>query len=481
MPADLRMQIAGAWSDSLTGERFEVRSPVTGQIIARIPQGSREDARLAIEAARSAQPAWAATPLRERVRSCQRIAETAARRRTELANWLTLEQGKPYHSEALPEAEAVSVWFHQAAENAMGLETPVIPVEPPTKRVLTIRQPRGVYAIITPWNYPLGIPCGYLSAALATGNTVVWVPAPTTSACAVKLMECLEEAGIPAGVVNLVTGPGPVVGDEIVAHPGTDAVAFTGSSATGFTIAARAAGKPLLLELGGNGPTVVLPDADLTRAAPAMATGCFRNAGQICSATGRILVHRSIHEELAERLVAAAREVSLGDPFDTRTTMGPMNNEKTATKVDEHLADARQRGARVLHGGGRAEGFPTRLYYLPTVIDDVSPESRLHLEETFGPVAALTVFDGDEEAFRYADASPLGLAGAVFTRDIARGLRYAERLRLGLVNINDHSAYWDRRVPFGGAPGKRSGIGRHGGRYTLMEMTELKTIVLDLG
>lgn len=481
LPFDLRMHVAGEWLESASGERDEIRSPATGEVIARLPRGAREDARRAVRAARASQQAWAATPVWERARMCRRVAEVAARRRDNLAYLLTLEQGKPYLSEAVHEAGAISIWFNMAAEHVMALETPVLPVEHPAKRVLTIRQPRGVYALITPWNYPYGIPSEHLGAALATGNTVVWVPAPTTSGCAVRLMECLVEAGIPPGVVNLVTGPGPVVGDEIVASPGTDAVAFTGSSATGFAVAARAAGKPLLLELGGNGPTIVLPDADLARAAPAIAAGCFRNAGQVCAATGRILAHSSIREELANLLVGVAREVSLGDPFDARTTMGPLNNESVAAKVDDHISDARQRGARVLIGGGRATGFPTRLYYQPTVVDRVSPQSKLHLEETFGPVAALVDFEDEEEACALSDASPLGLAGAVFTRDVARGLRLAERLRLGLVNINDQSGFWDRRVPTGAGPGKRSGFGRHGGRFTLMEMTDLKTIIIDVG
>jgi len=478
---DLAMYIGGRWISDRSADRAEVRSPVTGEVIATIPQGTRRDADNAIESARASQQRWAVTPLPERARVSRRIAEVARRRHAELTHLLTLEQGKPYHTEAIVEAGAVPIWFDMAAEYALTLETPVLPIENPAKRVFTIRQPRGVYAVVTPWNYPLGTPSQYLSAALVTGNAVVWVPAPSTSACAVKLMECLEEAEVPPGIVNLVTGPGPVVGDEIVAHPGTDAVAFTGSSATGRTIAARAAGKPLVLELGGNGPTLVFSDADLERAAPAIAWGCYRNAGQVCTATGRILVDERVREELADRLVDAAKKVRLGDPFDPLTTMGPLNNERTATKVDEHVADARQRGAHIRFGGRRAEGFPTDLYYLPTVVDGVPPESRLHLEETFGPVGALIPFHDEEEAFRLAAASGLGLAGAVFTRDIGRALRVAERLRLGTVIINDQSSYWDRRSPAGGASGTFSGIGRLGGKYTLLEMTDLKTIVIDVG
>lgn len=477
---DLRMFVGGKWVDSLSGERFHVMSPATGQIVGSIPHGTREDAREAIAAARAAQHLWARTPLPERARICRRIAEVVLERREGLAHLLTLEQGKPYHTEALSEVDSTALRFQRAGEHAMGLDSLTPPIENPAKRVIILRQPRGVYAVITPWNFPLSIPSEYLSAALVTGNVLVWVPAPTTSACAVRLVESFEEAGVPPGVVNLVTGPGPIVGDEIVAHPDTDAIAFTGSTATGVTIAARAAGKPLLLELGGNGPTVVFPDGDLTRAAPAIAANCFRNAGQVCSATGRILVHRSVQKELAQHLVDAAMRIRLGDPFDPQTTMGPLNNERTAHKVDQHLADARERGGNVLFGGGRVPGFPTDLYYLPTVVEDVPPDSRLHLEETFGPVAALIPFEDEEEALRYADASQLGLTGAIFTRDIAKGLRVADQLRIGVVVINDHSSYWDRRSPAGGASGKRSGIGRQGGKNTLAEMTDLKTIFIDV-
>lgn len=480
-PLEARMYIGGRWVESLSGQRYETRSPATGRVVATVPQGTREDAQEAIRAARASQWTWASTSLGERVRLCRRIAEVIRNRREELAWVIATEQGKPYHTEARMEAQQAAVWYEMAAEDAMMLETAVLPVANPAKRAFTIRQPRGVYAVVTPWNFPVGIPSQLIGPAFVTGNTVVWVPAPTTSACAAKLTECLEEAGVAAGVVNLVTGPGPVVGDEIVANPGTDAVAFVGSSATGQIVAQHGAGKPMLLELGGNGPTVVLADADLDLAVPRVAVGCTRNAGQVCNAVGRILVHRSLHDEFAGRLAQILRGVRLGDPFDEQTTMGPMHHEPTVAKVDEQLADACERGARILLGGSRAPGFPTRLFYLPTVVAGVSAESRLHLEETFGPVAALIPFDDEEQALQYADASPYGLSGAVFTRDVLRGIRLAERLRLGLVNINDNSYPADNRIPTGGASGKRSGIGRRRGAHSLIEMTDLKTIVLDIG
>jgi succinate-semialdehyde dehydrogenase/glutarate-semialdehyde dehydrogenase len=293
-------------------------------------------------------------------------------------------------------------------------------------------------------------------------------------------MECLEEAGVPPGVVNLVTGPGPVVGDEIVAHPGTDAVGFTGSPQTGKHIAQRAAGKALLLELGGNGPTIILDDADLELAGAAVASACFFNAGQVCSATERILVQRRAHDELAERLVAAAQAVRLGNPFDQTTTMGPLNNQPTIEKMNRHLTDGVDKGAIVLFGGERAEGLGSNLFYSPTVIDNITSDSLLNNEESFGPVAPLMTFDNYEEALSIAVNNNYGLISAVFTGNIKNAFYFAERVRTGIVNINDSSNYWESHIPFGGVSGTDSGIGRLGGKHTLMAMTDLRTICLDI-
>ncbi len=480
-PIPLAMYIGGRWTDGRSGQRTTVVSPVTGRPVAVVPWSVREDAREALAAAREARDTWGCTPLAERVRLCRRIADLIQQRAEPLAGWITLEQGKPLHTEALVEVQNAAAWFRLAADYAMALETPLIPVENPNKRAFTLLQPRGVYAIITPWNFPVGIPSQLISAALVMGNSFVWVPAPTTPTCSVKLMECLAEAPLPPGVANLVLGPGPVVGDEIAGHEATDAVAFVGSSATGRAVAARAAGKPQLLELGGNGPTVVLADADLDLAVPRILAGCTRNAGQVCSATGRILVHRSLQDPLAVRLSEAMTRIRVGDPFERETDMGPLHNERTARTVEEHLADAGARGARLVFGGQRLQGFPTPLYFLPAVVADVPVDSRLHLEETFGPVAALIPFDDEADVLRLARASPYGHTAAIFTRDVVRAFRLAERLRVGLVNINDNSFPGDPRLPRGGASGTISGLGRRGGKYTLLEMADLKTIVLDVG
>ncbi len=479
-PRQLRMFIDGKWVDSESGKVFEAISPATGQIIATLPEGTREDARRAISAANEAKGRIAELSAWERSALCDRIADELERRRDEVAHILTEDQGKPYWSEALGEVDAAIAGFREAGEQIKWLETSVIPVETKGKLVFTIRQPRGVYAVVTPWNFPINIPVEYLAAGIASGNAIVWVPAPTTSVCAVALMECMEAAGVPRGMVNLVTGPGPVVGDEIVASPGTDAVGFTGSSATGEKIAQRAAGKPLLLELGGNGPTVVLDDADLDLAVEKVASGCFFGAGQVCSSTERILVHERVHDAFVAKMMEAARRLHLGDPFDQATTLGPLNNEPTAQKMDRHVQDALARGAKLIHGGQRASGFPTALYYQPTVIDNVSEDSMVNNEETFGPIAPVLTFSAYDEALRIANHGPLGLTAAVFSEDFRKAMWFAERIATGIVNINENGNYWELHIPFGGGAGKRSGIGRLGGKQTLMEMTVLKSISVDI-
>lgn len=478
---NLTMYIDGEWVESESGSTFDAYNPATGDVIASLPEGTRADAQRAIAAANENKHKIADMSVWDRAALCRRIGDVLEKHKEALARALSSDQGKPYHKEALPEVEAAIHGYHNASEQIKWLETSVIPVKDPNKRVHTFRQPRGVYAVVTPWNFPINIPTEYLAPGLATGNAIVWVPAPTTSVCAVRLMECLEEAGVPDGVVNLVTGPGPVVGDEIVAHPGTDAVGFTGSAATGKQIAQRAAGKPLLLELGGNGPTIILDDANLEQAGIATAAGCFTNAGQVCSAAERILVHRRAHDELAERLVSAAESVRMGDPFNSDTTMGPLNNQPTAEKMDRHLADGIEKGAVVLFGGQRATKLGSDLFYQPTVIDNITGDSLLNREETFGPVAPLMTFDDYDEAIAIANDNDLGLVSSVFTRDIKKAYYFAERLQTGIVNVNEQSNYWESHIPFGGVAGTQSGIGRIGGKYAMEEMTDLRTICFDIG
>jgi len=478
---DYGMVIGGAWSESESGVRFEATSPATGESLGTVPEGTREDVQRAIAAANAARRDWAARSAFERASALERVAALVESRRDDLARALTLDQGKPLHSEAYGEVEELVVYWRMAAADATRLHGSMPPSVDGGKRILAYRVPLGVVGVITPWNWPYTMPAELIAPALAAGNAVVWTPASSTSVCAVKLAECIVDAELPPGVFSMVTGPGSVVGDEVAGNPGTHAVGFIGSVATGLHVATRAAGKTTLLELGGNGPMVVLDDADLEAAAEASIAASFLCAGQSCTAGELFLLHESVHDEFVERLRAiVGRSVKLGDPFSEETTMGPLNNDSTAEKMDRHVADAVERGAEVVAGGARAEGFPTDLYWQPTILSGVTEEMEVAREETFGPVVPVMRISSDDEALQIANASPYGLLTAVWTRDLARGLRFAEAVDAGWVNVNESTNYWESHLPFGGRSGKSSGVGRVGGSQVLEAFTEPKTVVLTL-
>jgi succinate-semialdehyde dehydrogenase/glutarate-semialdehyde dehydrogenase len=471
------MFLDGAWTTSLSGETFAAESPATGETIGEVPQGGRDDARLAIGAANRAAGGWAALTAFERAAALHRVADEIEKRREPLARTLTLDQGKPI-AEARDEVEELVQYWRNAAEDGKRLEGRLPNSVTPGKKVLLVRRPRGVIGVITPWNWPYTMPAELIAPALASGNAVVWTPASTTAIAGIALAECVAEADLPPGVFNLVTGRGSTVGDEIARNPGTHGVGFIGSTETGRKVAEAAAGKAAVLELGGNGPIVVLEDADLDLAAEATVSACFLCAGQSCTAGERLLVHRDVRNEFVARLARLVTERAvLGDPFDERTSMGPLNNDGVAQKMDEHVADAIERGAEVVSGGARAGGFPTALYWQATVLDNVPPEALVAQEETFGPIAPVVAIDSLEHAIELTNASPYGLLSAIFTRDLSMGLRFADAARTGWVNVNDSSNYWETHLPFGGRSGTASGIGRVGGTAPMESFTELQTVV----
>jgi acyl-CoA reductase-like NAD-dependent aldehyde dehydrogenase len=477
-----RMLVGGDGAPPDGGGVLEATSPSTGEPIGTVPEGTRADARRAIDAAGAAWPGWSRLSAFDRAAALRRVAGAIDARRDQLAHTLALDQGKPRRAEAFDEVEELIAYFDNAAADATRTEGLLPPSVDAAKRILVQRVPRGVVAVISPWNWPYTMPGELIAPALACGNTVVWVPAPTTSVCAVALAECFQAADLPPGTVNLVTGPGPVVGDEIAANPGTQAVGFIGSIATGHEVARRAAGKELLLEMGGNGPLVIMEDADLDRAVAATIEACFLNAGQSCTAGERILVHEAVKDDFLARLAAAiAAQVRLGDPFDDATTMGPVNNEPTAAKTERHVTDALERGATLVTGGKRAPQHGSDLFFEPTVLDGVTGDMAVAREETFGPVAPVTAIRDEQEAVDLVNGSEFGLLSAIFTADLGRGLRFAEAVRTGWVNVNQGTNYWESHLPFGGAAGSGSGVGRVGGRFPIERFTELKTIVLDLG
>ena len=473
---DYLLYLNGAWQPG-GGGTMPATNPATGENFASVAVADLDDVDRAVMAARAAFLSWASLSAFERATCCESVAATVRLRREELARALTEDQGKPLVAEAYSEVDELCEYFHMAAEDAKRLEGSIPPSTSASARVLVSRVPLGVVGVVSPWNWPYTMGAEVFAPALGAGNTVVWVPAPTTSACSGLLAEVIAEAGLPPGVFNFLPGPGAVVGDAVVSHPGVNAVGFVGSVATGRRVAERAAGKTQVLELGGNGPMVVLEDADLELAADATLEAAYLCAGQSCTAGERFLVHSSVRNEFVERVVAATAErVRLGDPLDSSTTMGPLNNEANASKFDLHVGAAREAGAIVRCGGSRAPGFPTRLFAEPTVLDGVTGEMMIARDETFGPVVPVIEISSDADALEITNSSPFGLTAAVFTEDLERGLAFAEAARAGWVNINASTNLWESHLPFGGRSGSASGRGRVGGRSLLEAFTEPKTV-----
>jgi acyl-CoA reductase-like NAD-dependent aldehyde dehydrogenase len=471
--------VGGQLQAAAAGRRYRVTSPATGADIADLAAAESEDVDRAVAAAQAAFEKYVSVTYFERARWCENVAAEIDARAEGLAHELTMEQGKPL-AESRGEVASAAAGFRLAAAEGRRLTGQTVPVADPNKRVLNFRRPTGVWAVITPWNFPFNIPVEYLGPALATGNAVVWKPAPSTSRIAARLAECITAAGVPGGLVNLVTGPSLDMARHLSSHPGLIGVCFTGSSAVGKQIAQLAAGKKLLLELGGNGPVIVLNDADLERTVQAVAAAAFANAGQSCAAAGRILAEPGVHGALVAGLADAANAIRVGSPLSDDVDMGPVHNEATAQKMEQHIEDALGRNGNVVAGGARLPGMPSHLFFAPTVIEALPGEALVLREETFGPIAPVLAADGDAALLAAAASSRLGLSSAIFTRDIPRALRLAERLNVGQVVINDTSNYWELHMPFGGWPGTDSGIGRLGGRHTLEALTEIRSVSIDV-
>ncbi len=476
----LRNFVGGDWVESTSQTLRSVVSPVTGETLAEVPDASAEDVDAAVRAARAAQPVWAALSAWDRAKVCHAIADLIDARKEEMARELTLEQGKPFTAEAIPDIEETAENFRIAAEDVKRMETAIIPSQDVNKRILTFRKPNGVYAAITPWNFPTLIPVELIAPGIAAGNTIVIKPSEWTPIAMATFMQVMADAGLPDGVVNVVYGAGDV-GERLVTHEGIDCVGFVGSHVTAEKIVRAAGLKRTLIEASGNGPVIVCADADLARAAEGAVFGGFFCAGQVCCATERVLVDRRVHDDFLAEVVKAAAKWKLGDPYDDETLVGPMNNEPTAQKMDRHLEDALAKGATIVVGGGREEGRPTQLYYQPTIVDGVATDTLINRDETFGPIVPLITVADDDEALAVANDSHLGLQAAVYTSSLKRAFRYLDNLRVGNVVVNDSTDYWEAHEPFGGASGTRTGWGRIGGRYTMLDMTDLKTVVLDVG
>ena len=472
--------IGGDWAEATGEDVRQIVSPVTGETLAEVPDASEQDVARAAKAARDAQPKWAALSAWDRAKVCHAIADVIDERREDMARELTLEQGKPFAGEAIPDIEETADNFRIAAEDVKRMETSIIPSQDVNKRILTFRVPNGVYAAITPWNFPTLIPVELIAPGIAAGNTIVIKPSEWTPIAMATFMQAMADAGLPEGVVNVVYGGGEV-GERLIQDENVDCVGFIGSHTTAEKIVRAAGLKRSLIEASGNGPVIVCADADLEAAAKGAVYGGFFCAGQVCCATERVLVDAKVHDDFLSAVVKEAESWKLGDPYDEDTLVGPMNNEPTAQKMDAHLEDAVAKGAEVILGGSRDSDRPTSLYYQPTVVDRVGTDTLINRDETFGPIVPLISVEGDDQALEVANDSYLGLQAAVYTRSLKRAFRFLDNLRVGNVVVNDSTDYWEAHEPFGGAAGTRTGWGRIGGRYTMLDMTDLKTVVIDSG
>jgi betaine-aldehyde dehydrogenase len=476
-----QMVIGGRHVAAATGETFDVVSPVTGQVIARVPKGGAEDVDRAVTAAQAAfDGEWHAWSQTRRGQTLARFATVIRDHLEELAQLESRNMGKPITSARWEIGAVANVmeYYAGAANKIMG-ET--IPVSKPGVD-FTLREPIGVVGLIVPWNFPLMLASWKMGPALAAGNTAILKPASYTPLTALRVAELALEAGFPPGVLNVVTGPGGTAGQAIAAHHSIGKVAFTGETATGQEIMRAAAGnvKKISLELGGKSPNVVFADADLERFAAEAPYSVFDNCGQDCCARSRILVERSVHDRVVELLAAATLKVKVGDPADEATEVGTMVSFRQRATVLDYVRIGREEGARVVVGGGVPGGpaYSQGAFIQPTVLDQVTSRMRIAQEEVFGPVVVVIPFDTEEEAIRLANDIPYGLSGSIWTRDIGKALRAARAIQSGVLSINCNSSV-HTEAPFGGY--KMSGIGRENGMHAFEQYTQIKNVYVDLG
>lgn len=473
------MYIANKWYEG-DGNFKDVINPATGQVIGKIPMGDAKDVDRAVNAAKNAAAHLAKMTVFERAEMLVKIADMIVKRKEELAKLLTLEHGKPY-KEALDEVDGCILTFRESAEQIKWMDSRIINLREANKRCFVFDRPKGIFGVITPWNYPIGTASMYyLAPGLAAGCPIVWNPATSTAAIASAFMKCFEDAQLPEGYVSLVIGEGSVVGDALSVHPLIAGIGFTGSTKTGNIICSRAKAKHTQMELGGNGPSIVLRDADLELTAEKLMSGSFTNAGQICTSTERVAVDNSIADKLIEIILSKIDDYVLGDPFDANTTMGPMHSLETVNTVHAHIKDAVGKGANILAGGTRQKDSPTENYFLPTVIDNISLDSLINKEETFGPVLSLIRFENESEIPEIVSASPYRLFASIFTKDIDKALVMADQYNFGAIHINEASNAWDTMVPAGGGGGSASGHGRSGGKYSIKDFSETRVVLINL-
>ncbi len=476
-PNLLRTQayIAGRWVEADGSAVTPVRNPATGATLGTVPELGAAETRRAIEAAGAAFPGWAATPARERAALLRRWHGLMLEHQEDLATLMTAEQGKPL-AEARGEIAYGASFIEWFAEEGKRLYGEIIPPPQGDRRLVVLRQPVGVAAAITPWNFPAAMITRKAGPALAAGCTFVCKPAIQTPFSALALAELAARAGIPPGVFNIVTGnDAQAIGEQLTTHPLVRKMSFTGSTAVGKKLMAQCAGtvKKISLELGGNAPFIVFDDADVDAAVRGAMASKYRNSGQTCICANRLLVQGGIHDAFTRKLAEAVARLRVGDGLAGPTDQGPLIDERALAKVERHLADAVGKGARVVLGGKRHALGGT--FFEPTVVEGVTAQMLMAREETFGPVAPVFRFQTEQEAIRMANDTEFGLAAYLYTRDLSRSWRVAEALEYGMVGLNT-GLISSEAAPFGGI--KESGIGREGSRHGILEYTELKYLCI---
>ncbi|KIV53847.1 succinate-semialdehyde dehydrogenase [Aneurinibacillus migulanus] len=475
-----RMFINGEWVEAEGGERIEVMNPSTGEQVGAVSFGDGRDAVKAIAAANKAFAGWSRLTARERSKYLYNLYELVRKHRDELAGIISAEMGKPLR-EAKGEVLGAADNFMWYAEEAKRVYGETIPSSVPNKRIMVMKQPVGVVAAITPWNFPVNMVARKIAPALAAGCTVVLKPAESTPLSAVRLFELIEQAGFPKGVVNLVIGNPESIGQEFTASKKVRKITFTGSTRVGKLLMEGAAQtvKKVSLELGGHAPFIIFEDADLDAAVQGLFESKFRTSGQMCICTNRLYVHESVLDTFTDKLVERMRRTKVGDGREKDTEIGPLVNEQGLNKVLDHIQDAREKGAHIAYGGQRlTEGEYAKGFYCePTVLTNVTKEMKIYSEETFGPVVPIIPFTEEEVVVQQANDSDYGLAAYVYTQNNSRCFRMAEALEYGIVGVND-GAPTQTQAPFGGY--KESGIGREGGYYALEEFLETKFVSFGL-
>jgi succinate-semialdehyde dehydrogenase/glutarate-semialdehyde dehydrogenase len=464
--------IDGAWVGADSGAALDVKNPATAARLGSIPNMGAAETRRAIAAAAAALPAWKARTAKERAVIMRRWFDLMVEHQEDLATLMTAEQGKPLAESKVEILYAASFieWFAEEAKRIYG---DVIPGHQSDKRILVLRQPVGVVAAITPWNFPAAMITRKAGPALAAGCTLVCKPATQTPYSALALAELADRAGIPKGVFNVITGSAAAIGGEMTSNPIVRKLTFTGSTEVGKKLMAQCAGtvKKLSLELGGNAPFIVFDDADLNAAVEGALASKYRNTGQTCVCANRLLIQAGVYDEFALRLKSAVAQLRVGDGLAGVTDQGPLIDAKAVGKVEEHIADALAKGATLLLGGKRhALGGS---FFEPTILTDVTPKMLLAREETFGPVAPLFKFETEAQAIAMANDTEFGLAAYIYTRDLARSWRVSEAVEYGIVGLNT-GIISTEVAPFGGV--KESGTGREGSKYGILDYTEIKYI-----